>query len=279
MESTALGGHRTDMTSNDDSTTWSVLLADDSLVTHRLVEASLTGHQITLANDGLEALDQIARHSFDVVLMDIEMPELDGREATRRIRENERSSGTHLPILALTAHELTNHQVQELLDAGFDRCLEKPPSRDKLLQVIAEVMADASVSDDSLDEMAGGSASSADSPRRFVDWNVARAFVQNDDDLLRDIVVAFIAESSPRLELITQAIADRDHVSLQRNAHTLKGNLRYFGAESTMELAQELEAIGRREESEEGIPFLAQLTQDLAAVVAELRAFLDSTQS
>ncbi|HTW63125.1 MAG TPA: response regulator [Bryobacteraceae bacterium] len=114
-----------------------ILLAEDNPVNQRLVRRLLEkhGHHVVLANTGKEALDALAKQGFHLVLMDIQMPEIDGLQATRIIREAERLSGTHLPIIALTAHAMKGDH-ERCLQAGMDGYLPKPVNSEALLRMI-----------------------------------------------------------------------------------------------------------------------------------------------
>jgi two-component system, sensor histidine kinase and response regulator len=104
-----------------------VLLVEDNRVNQRLATRLLEkrGHSVSLAADGREALVALEKESFDLVLMDLQMPEMDGFEATMAIRKNERGSGNHLPIVALTAHAMKGDR-EKCLAAGMDGYLTKP---------------------------------------------------------------------------------------------------------------------------------------------------------
>jgi CheY-like chemotaxis protein len=122
-----------------------VLVAEDNPVNRTLAAQLLTrrGHQPVLATNGREAVDTLARERIDLVLMDIQMPEMDGLEATAAIRARERTCGTRLPIVALTAHAMPGDR-QRCLDAGMDGYVAKPVKAVELFEVIDRVMAAAS---------------------------------------------------------------------------------------------------------------------------------------
>ena len=117
--------------------TLKVLLAEDSLYNQKLAIALLTkrGHQVTVANNGREAVDLVFRQPFDRVLMDVQMPEMDGLEATRVIREREARFGIHRPIIAMTAQALTGDR-ERCLAAGMDEYLTKPIRSDQMFEVL-----------------------------------------------------------------------------------------------------------------------------------------------
>jgi two-component system, sensor histidine kinase and response regulator len=119
----------------------SFLVAEDNVVNQRLIARLLEkrGHSVVLAQNGREALEALGRQSFDIVLMDGQMPEMDGFEATKRIREKESASGAHLPIIALTAHAMQGDK-ERCLAAGMDGYVSKPVKLDDLFSVIENVV-------------------------------------------------------------------------------------------------------------------------------------------
>jgi CheY-like chemotaxis protein len=118
-----------------------ILLAEDNLVNQKLVIRLLEkrGHTVLLVTNGREAVDAVAAYDFDLVLMDVQMPKLDGFEATAAVRERERSTGGHLPIIAMTAHAMKGDD-ERCLQAGMDAYVSKPIGVRDLLQAIASVM-------------------------------------------------------------------------------------------------------------------------------------------
>jgi two-component system sensor histidine kinase/response regulator len=114
-----------------------ILLAEDNLVNQRVVQRILekNGHSVFLAGNGREALEALKKEAFDLVLMDVQMAEIDGFEATRAIREIEKVSGMHVPIIALTAHAMKGDQAR-CLAAGMDGYLSKPVNAADLLRAI-----------------------------------------------------------------------------------------------------------------------------------------------
>jgi CheY-like chemotaxis protein len=119
-----------------------ILLAEDSVVNQRLAVAILEkhGHGVTVAGDGQTALEVLRDGAFDLVLMDVEMPNLDGLEATAAIRQRERDGGGHVPVIAMTAHAMKGDR-ERCLEAGMDDYVSKPIRAADLFQKIAEVLA------------------------------------------------------------------------------------------------------------------------------------------
>jgi CheY-like chemotaxis protein len=114
-----------------------ILLVEDSLVNQKLAAAVLRkhGHNVSIANNGREALGALESQAFDLVLMDVQMPEMDGLEATRAIRDREQTTGEHIPIIALTAHALEGDR-KRCLDAGMDNYIAKPIHAKRLMETI-----------------------------------------------------------------------------------------------------------------------------------------------
>ena len=114
-----------------------ILLTEDNPVNQRVATRILErrGYRVTLANNGLEALSALEGHDFDVVLMDIQMPEMGGFEATERIRRNEHRLGTHMPIIAMTAHAMEGDR-ERCLAAGMDDYISKPVRAATLIEMV-----------------------------------------------------------------------------------------------------------------------------------------------
>ena len=117
----------------------SILLVEDGLVNQRVAVGLLRrkGHDVAVANDGLEAIEALAKRTFDIVLMDVQMPTLDGFQAAQIIRQNERESGRHTPIVAMTASAMKGDR-ERCLDAGMDGYVSKPIDPQQLYQAIEE---------------------------------------------------------------------------------------------------------------------------------------------
>jgi two-component system sensor histidine kinase/response regulator len=118
-----------------------ILLVEDNPINQKVAQRLLekAGHNVTIANNGREALDYIGRQKFALVLMDVQMPEMDGLEATMAIRQYERASGEHVPIVALTAHAM-NGDRERCLEAGMDGYVTKPVVQQTLFQTMADVL-------------------------------------------------------------------------------------------------------------------------------------------
>jgi signal transduction histidine kinase/CheY-like chemotaxis protein len=263
-----------------------ILLVEDNATNQLLAVSILTkqGHAVTVAGNGKEALaalgmstpcpgpqTQCPRPPFDLVLMDVQMPEMDGLEATAAIRAHERETGRHLPILAMTAHAMKGDREQ-CLAAGMDGYLSKPIEPAELRRAVAALDGG---------KIRGAPASSpcpAPAVRqgfRAVDRAVALASVAGDRELLRQLIRVAL-DDCPRLVTTLRAAAlAADGNALRRAAHTLKGAMLIFGADALREAAQRLEIMGRQNDLAQAADACAAVERELDLVRQELAVLLE----
>ncbi|MCI0358437.1 MAG: response regulator [Planctomycetaceae bacterium] len=243
-----------------------ILLAEDSIVNQRLAVGLLErhGHRVTVANNGREACDRLEGDAFDVVLMDVQMPELDGLSATRRIRQREMRGGGHVPIIAMTAHALKGDR-ERCLESGMDEYVSKPIRERQLLAALRGVLGEEGplLPADPADELIVPA-------EGVIDWNAALQTCSGDHALLRDIVQAFLEEQPGRIDEIRKAIDTADFELLNRAAHTIKGSMRYFSAQAVFDRAFALEQLGAQKTLDGAEELLGLLKQELAKLVPHL---------
>jgi PAS domain S-box-containing protein len=215
-----------------------VLLAEDNLVNQKLAVRLLErrGHQVVVANNGREAIDLLKRQPFDVILMDVQMPEMDGYEATTLIRREEQRTGAHIPILAMTAYAMKGDR-ERCLAVGMDGYVSKPVRAKELFESIEGIQA------------TPGQASSLP-PGHYraegiLDEAEALHRLGEDRQLLRELAEVFLGECPSLLDTIRNAIANGDAVRLRIAAHSLKGAIDNFVAQAAYQSALRLEMIGR----------------------------------
>jgi CheY-like chemotaxis protein len=220
-----------------------ILLAEDNAVNQELATAILRkeGHTVVVAVNGREALAALDRTSenFDLILMDVQMPELGGLEATAIIREKEKETGTHIPIVALTAHALQGDR-ERCLEAGMDAYLSKPIQPQKLRSLVEDV-ASASFKRDR--HTPDGSRAG-----QVLDGRALLAQVDGNVRLLGKLTRLFLADCPEMLSRIRLAMVSRDPQALQQAAHALKGSIANFAARDAVEAALKLEMMGRRKD-------------------------------
>jgi CheY-like chemotaxis protein/HPt (histidine-containing phosphotransfer) domain-containing protein len=250
-----------------------ILLAEDNEVNQELALSLLKkyGHSVLLANDGQEAFSAWEKESFDLILMDLQMPVMGGFEATAAIRRKETNTGAHIPIVAMTAHAMKGDR-ENCLAAGMDGYVPKPISVKDLLEAI--------------DAVAGNSIACQRSPdsepvsrslpvqTSLVDRQALLLQVDGDTELLRRMVSIFLADAPERLGAIRAAVESKNAESLAKLAHRLKGAVSNFSSESVTRAALQLETIAQqrdlskaREAYEELKIMIDRLTPELAELV------------
>jgi PAS domain S-box-containing protein len=208
-----------------------VLVVEDEQVHRELVAHILRqrGHQVITARNGREALSELAERAVQIVLMDLQMPEMDGLQLAAAIRAWERGNGGHLPLVAMTASVMSK-DLDDCRDAGIDETLIKPIQRDRLFRMVESLASDTTVPVPPPPELAGRAA--------FLEG------LGNDTSLARRLVDLFLQDSIRLVDDIGLAITQRDAERLRRAAHTLKGSVSNFPAGTARETAARMEAIG-----------------------------------
>lgn len=227
-----------------------ILLAEDSRTNQQLALALLgrLGHSIEIAVNGREAVDKSAAESFDLVLMDVQMPELDGFEATSLIRQRERETGKHTPIIAMTAHAMKGDR-ERCLEAGMDEYVSKPIRTDELFSALASFNSEKPKA-----AISGHAPTTGDSAQRVVvpvaeaesliDWDAALLTVGGHQSILDSVVEAVFEEGPMLLQQLSDAIRDGDFPVIRRAAHTIKGAMRTFNAVALTDTAGRIEKLG-----------------------------------
>jgi signal transduction histidine kinase/CheY-like chemotaxis protein len=213
--------------------TRNVLLAEDNLVNQRVAVGLLTkrGHNVTVANDGREALDALERQRFDLILMDVQMPEMGGLEATVLIRERERRTGERTRIVAMTAHAMTGDR-ERCIEAGMDGYLSKPINQALLFEVV--------------EEGSPGVAVAASAPPASPAFNHAELMdrLGGDRELFAEVIRLFLGDCPQRLAAIKSAVDARDGERIRTTSHALRGAAGTLSAVAVAEAAHVLERLG-----------------------------------
>jgi CheY-like chemotaxis protein/HPt (histidine-containing phosphotransfer) domain-containing protein len=239
-----------------------ILLAEDNHINQELAVRMLEkrGHSVVIAANGRQAVAAHQRGVFDLILMDVQMPEMNGFEATAAIRENEKATNERIPIVAMTARALKGDR-EECIASGMDGYVSKPMRAEALFQAIGRILPDvgsenAQGSDSAWDE--GASASSEP-----LDTKALLASVEGDMEFLRSISDQFLNRYPDQLATIRDAVVRNDAETLCEAAHTLKGVLAAIRARPASEAAKLLEQIGRSGELTEANSALTALHREL----------------
>ena len=233
----------------------SVLLAEDNPVNQKLVRSMLEkeGHRVTIASNGarcLEILTETGAEAFDLVLMDMQMPELNGLETTQAIREREQATGGHIPIVALTANAMEGDR-ERCLSVGMDDYVPKPVRRDDLITAIRHAI-------------------TRPRPSRLPSTREVLDRFDGDREMLAEMVAVFREDAPARIDAILRAAREQDAEDLARMTHSLRGSVAFFGNSTVLSLAETLEqrsASGALEDAE-------RLSEELAREYAELDTLL-----
>jgi CheY-like chemotaxis protein len=219
-----------------------ILLAEDNLVNQKLAVRLLQkrGHEVVVAGNGREALDAWQKELFDVVLMDVQMPEMDGFETTAAIRRTEKGTGKHQPIIAMTAYAMKGDR-ERCLAAGMDRYISKPVRTQELFTNIAEIVPDAP----QVQVEAKSQVTECLSCAALLDEVEALARVGGDRDLLVELAEVFLEECPGLMKAVEGAVASGDPARVKAAAHSLKGAVDNFAARDAFEAALRLEMLGR----------------------------------
>ena len=214
-----------------------VLLVEDSEVNQIVALRLLTnrGHHVQVVNNGAEALDQLETGGpFDAVLMDVQMPVMDGLAATAEIRRREQVSGAHVPIIAMTAHAMEGDR-ENILASGMDDYVSKPVRPKDLFDALEGLAINESANEMTPEVEAAST----------IDWDAAVARLGGDRALLDELIQVFLGEAPKLRERIREAVEHRDAPQLRLASHTLKGAVSNFAAKNAFEAALRLETLAQ----------------------------------
>jgi CheY-like chemotaxis protein/HPt (histidine-containing phosphotransfer) domain-containing protein len=242
-----------------------VLVVDDNAVNQKLLVYLLAqeGYSPVTADNGRQAVEQIQAQPFALVLMDVQMPHMDGLEATAAVRAWERGRGGHVPIIAVTTNDLPGDRAK-CLAAGMDEYVCKPVRRDALLQAMRTALKEASVA-----------APPAPKPAQL-DVTVLVERVGGDRAVVADLAQIFFEESPQTLAALRAALTAGDAGKVKLHAHTLRGSASFFGAEEVVEAARQLETMGRSAALAGAEAIFAELDAALGSFAEALRTELGS---
>jgi CheY-like chemotaxis protein/HPt (histidine-containing phosphotransfer) domain-containing protein len=291
-----------------------ILLAEDNPINQKLAIVLLqkAGYSVDAVENGLDALEKVQANQYSVVLMDVQMPELDGLEATQRIRELERSTGRHIPIIAMTAHAMQGDR-ERCLDAGMDDYVTKPlepkvlfnalerwahaalhpvgqssDGEETLTEEVQDYSSPADVFATGMDDGLFGEDAPSDSHESEmpalafqagsyadllpVNFEAALHRFDNDRTFMMEMFKEYKEHLPARLTEIQAALQAGDAGHLARVAHNLKGISLNFSAEPVADIALKLEEKGKRED----LTYVPDLVAQLEAEVHRLEAYLST---
>jgi CheY-like chemotaxis protein len=250
-----------------------VLVAEDNAVNRKFALRILErlGHSVTVVVNGAEALAHVREHACDVVLMDMQMPVMDGLEATARIRSWEQASGAHVPVIAMTANAMDGDR-ERCLAAGMDDYVPKPIELARLIEVLARAAAGYAMRAVPLGAgLCKAAPLAAGSPFELAE---ALARMGGDAVLLREIAGSFLEDCPEAIKRIGAAVAAGDAAEIRQAAHALKGAVSNFSVGPVYEAAREMERLGREGELAAAGKALPELQTRLAVLQSALQALV-----
>lgn len=264
-----------------DSSRVSILVAEDNKTNQKVIAKmlELSGRRVEFAGDGATALKRLSERSYDLVLMDINMPVLDGVEATRRLREREAGTGKRTPVVALTA-DVTDETRARCLEAGIDDCVTKPIDLPRLLATIDRLAR--SNPEEGRDTAEASTIVSFDESARPVASPESGVNLQAILDLDRlggrdfvgEVVAQFVADAGLLLKELAVAAQARDGARFRDEAHALRSCSANVGARAIYELCLSWRDMSDAELARAGLESVARLEREYAAACRELEPWL-----
>jgi PAS domain S-box-containing protein len=244
-----------------------ILVAEDNLVNQRLMTRLLekAAHQVTTARNGIEAVEKLTHGLFDLVLMDVQMPEMDGFQATAAIRETEKATGKHIPIVAVTAHAL-KEDLERCLQAGMDDYISKPIQPAELFRALEQQLAAV--------DARGAAAHAANPGTLQLDRSEILVRLDGDENLLQELLKVAVVEVQHSLPAMCKALMERDLNTLQHAAHSLRGAMAIFGAAEAVDAAEQVEELTQKGNQNGLDTAVARLQQEMARLELALTALL-----
>jgi two-component system sensor histidine kinase/response regulator len=250
-----------------------VLVAEDSPVNSKLLTTILEkqGHRVTAVEDGRAALNALSGSEFDIVLMDVQMPVLDGISVVRAVRAKEGESAPRLPIIAVTAHAMASDR-ERCLSAGFDGYVTKPIRVPELFDQVGRLVSMSMLPQDpEIEPVVSEGARTA--TFKILNPGSAVARAGGDAELARELASMLLEEGPQRLVELRKALAASDGAAFGRVAHTLKGHADHSGAKTAFEIARDLERAGKAGALDGAGPKVEALEAEFSVLLADVRAF------
>ena len=258
-----------------------ILIAEDNLVNQKLAVAVLErwGHTVEVADNGRTALAAVARERFAVVLMDVQMPTMDGLQATMEIRAGEAHTGEHVPIVAMTARTMSGDR-EKCLEAGMDAYVSKPFELEELFATLEPILARRAAGPTPLGNARRRGRTRRHSapvaavpPRDIVDATALIDAVGGDRKLLSELVALFRVEGPRRLEALRSALSANDAAGVEAAAHGLKGSVGSLHAKRSYDAALAVELLARKEALRDAHAACTTLEEEIARLERALAPF------
>ncbi|MDZ7261602.1 MAG: response regulator, partial [candidate division KSB1 bacterium] len=256
-----------------------ILLAEDNPVNQKVARRILekAGHTVEVVNNGRLAVEALEQKEYDLVLMDVQMPEMDGFEATRLIRQKE-GAQRHTPIIAMTAHAMKGDR-ERCLEAGMDAYISKPLQPQELFDAINKWAKsrnqDKAIAQPAKQQQPGDILETQESKEVTpIDLETALSRFDGDQEFLREMVEEFLTDAPERLQKLMAALQTGDVRVVERQAHSIKGAASNLSATSIADIAQRLETMGRSGD----LAAMTEALQELDSELERLRHYVNRPQ-
>jgi PAS domain S-box-containing protein len=252
-----------------------LLLAEDNPVNRRVATRMLAklGYTVKVVENGRLALEEATQHHFDAVLMDVQMPEMDGLAATRAIRNAEQETGDHVPIIALTAHVMTG-DAERCLASGMDAYLPKPLDLSSLRNALGAIARRPETAAPAAPPAAGATPQAAPGP---VDMEGVFERLGEDRGIIQEVIGVLLREVPKLMSSIRSSVDTHDAPGLARAAHSLRGALLNVGATAAALAALEVEQLGKAGDLGRAEPACATLVHEVDRATTALRAYVEQS--
>ncbi len=245
-----------------------ILLAEDEIVNQKIASKILEmhGHSVTIAGDGITAVEKYMSGAFDMILMDVQMPEMDGTEATVKIRQHEKETGKHIPIVAMTALAMKGDR-DKCFECGMDEYISKPIEMEELFKTINKIFANLNT-DKSLINLNHEKYS-----RDAFDEKLFLTSQKNDTGFAVELVNLFLDNVPSYVKDIKSAIEAYDAIALKKAAHILKGSVKNFHAANASEAVQAIELLAVSENFGGASEAFNRLENEIEKLKKDMRSF------
>jgi CheY-like chemotaxis protein len=233
---------------NETMAAMKILLAEDNPINQKLAFRMLTkmGHTVDIVQNGYEAVQAYSQASYDMILMDVQMPEMDGMEATGRIRSKEAGTGRHIPIIAMTAHAMKGDR-EKCIDAGMDGYVSKPVRSAELvreLNRVADVFSARVITTQTAACSRKQEAIAVDSD--IIDECDAMDRLEGDREMYDELLDLFLEHCDNMVQCIRDAMGLRDCEMITKSCHAIKGALANISAKPAQAAAAEAEQLAKQ---------------------------------
>jgi two-component system sensor histidine kinase/response regulator len=245
-----------------------LLLAEDNLVNQKVAVRILEkwGHTVHVVVNGKQAVEAVAKQTFDAILMDVQMPEMGGFEATAFIRKAEATTSAHIPIVAMTAHAMKGDR-EKCLDAGMDAYISKPISAKELADVLQSVTVHHKAEPSRVKPVNSESvALKRDAILKRIDGDV---------ELLKELAAAFITNSGELMQEMRVALDAGDFQTLRRAAHSYKGSASLFELSDIVQRSERLEVFAKENNTAVAAVLISELQVQTGTACVFLRSLME----